>query len=411
MTIKEMLEKRANLITQARAILEAANTAKRALTQEEQNQYDTLFNEANGLKATIDREERQQAAEKELELPYQSGTRPNPQQQNGNGNSADVEKRKYEAFNRALPYLLTQDFRGIQPQEWRALQGDLDTAGGVLRPPVQFVADLIKTLDNLVFMRQFGTVYSVPSADTLGVPTLENDPADADWTSELATGSEDSTMSFGRRELKPHPLAKRIKISRKLIRAVPNSTDLVRNRLAYKFAISEEKGFLTGNGAQQPLGIFTASTLGISTTRDVSTDNTTTAVTFDGLINAKYSLKAAYWPKAQWLAHRDFYKMVSKLKDGEGTYIWQQSLQVGQPDMLLGRPTAISEYAPNTFTTGLYVAMFADFSNYWIADAQTLEFQLLQELYAETNQVGMIGRLDCDGQPVLEEAFARVKLA
>lgn len=411
MTIKEMLEKRAKLIADARAILEAANTAKRALTQEEQNSYDKLFDEANGLKATIDRQERQEAAEKELELPYQAGTRPNPQQQNGNGNSADVEKRKYEAFNRALPFLIAQDWRGIAPQEYRALQADLDVSGGVLRPPTQFVNELIKTVDNLVFMRQMATVMSVPNADSLGVPTLENDPADADWTSELATGSEDSTMSFGKRELKPHPLAKRIKISRKLIRAVPNSADLVKARLAYKFAITQEKGFLTGNGSGQPLGVFTASALGISTGRDVSTDNTTIAVTFDGLFNAKYSLKAAYWPEAQWMAHRDFYKQVAKLKDGEGQYIWQQSVQVNQPDMLLGAPTTMSEYAPNTFTTGQYVAMLGAWKNYWIADAQNMEFQLLQELYAESNQVGLIGRLESDGQPVLEEAFVRVKLA
>ena len=55
--------------------------------------------------------------------------------------------------------------------------------------------------------------------------------------------------------------------------------------------------------------------------------------------------------------------------------------------------------------------MLADFSHYWIADALTLEFQLLNELYAETNQVGLIGRLESDGMPVLEEAFVRVTLA
>lgn len=35
----------------------------------------------------------------------------------------------------------------------------------------------------------------------------------------------------------------------------------------------------------------------------------------------------------------------------------------------------------------------------------------LNELYADTNQVGFIGRLETDGAPVLEEEFVRVKLA
>ncbi len=37
--------------------------------------------------------------------------------------------------------------------------------------------------------------------------------------------------------------------------------------------------------------------------------------------------------------------------------------------------------------------------------------QVLKELYAESNQIGYIGRMECDAQPVLSEAFVRVKLA
>jgi HK97 family phage major capsid protein len=56
--------------------------------------------------------------------------------------------------------------------------------------------------------------------------------------------------------------------------------------------------------------------------------------------------------------------------------------------------------------------MLGDFSNYSIADAiNTLEIQVLQELYAETNQVGLISRMDVDGMPTLAEAFVRIKLA
>ena len=40
-----------------------------------------------------------------------------------------------------------------------------------------------------------------------------------------------------------------------------------------------------------------------------------------------------------------------------------------------------------------------------------MQVQRLVELYAATNQVGFIGRLETDGMPVLEEAFSRVTLA
>jgi len=38
-----------------------------------------------------------------------------------------------------------------------------------------------------------------------------------------------------------------------------------------------------------------------------------------------------------------------------------------------------------------------------------MSVQRLDELYAEANQVGFISRSQVDGQPVLAEAFVRVK--
>ncbi len=68
----------------------------------------------------------------------------------------------------------------------------------------------------------------------------------------------------------------------------------------------------------------------------------------------------------------------------------------------------MSEYVPNTFTTGQYVGLLGDMSFYWIADAIELQIQRLVELYAEQNQTGFIGRLESDAMPVLEEAFSRI---
>lgn len=419
MNIPEMLQKRAKAVADARAFLDAAEKEKRALSAEEQNSYDTAFNEANRISETIQRAEQQAAIESSLANSYQSEGR------------GDEGAARYEFRSRSLKGLGASDLAGMSRlatpaysaafRSWvryaesnaerRALQADLDTAGGNLYAPLQFVDRLIQAVDDAVYIRQFATVIPVTDGESLGVPTLDADPADADWTTELATGSEDSTMAFGRRELNPHPLAKRIKISRKLLRKAPNAEELVMGRLAYKFGISQEKGFMTGNGAQRPLGVFTASAQGISTGRDVSTDNTTTAMTMDGLINAKFALKMAYWPRARWMFHRDGVKQIAKLKDGDGQYLWRESVRVGEPDRLLNLPVAMSEYAPSTFTTGLYVGILGDFSNYWIADSLQMEMIRLNELYAESNQVGLIGRLESDGMPVQEEGFVRVKLA
>lgn len=398
MNEREFLAKRASLIAQARAMVDAAEKETRDFTTEEQTNYDAIFADVAKLDKKIDNIRKLGSADAE-EFRTSDPVRPDGEKPA----NPDEEKRTkaFDAFLRS----------GAINPELRALQADQDAAGGYYTAPQQFVNRLIKAIDDQVWIRQWATPNTVTQAQSLGVPTLSADPADSDWTSELGTGNEDSTMAFGKRELTPKPLAKRIKVSNKLLRLSPDVESLAISRLAYKFAITFEKAAMTGTGANQPLGIFTASNDGIPTSRDVSTGNTATSIQTDGLIEAKYSLKAGYWPRAKWIFHRDAVKQLAKLQDDTGRYLWQASITLGQPDMLFGVPLFVSEYAPNTFTTGLYVGMIGDFSNYWIADALDFSMQRLNELYAATNQTGFIGRLESDGMPVLAEAFARVKLA
>lgn len=400
--IRELLQKRAKLHDEAKVIMEAAEKENRAnLNTEEAVKYDKIINEMGDIRAHVDRLQKLADSEKEI---LESADSKDKEDRGGKTEGGRGSKEYRDAFK---SYLV-----GGRSAETRALSVGSNPDGGYLVASEQFVEQLIKFVDDSVFVRQAATKFSVPTAQSLGIPSLDTDPADPDWTAEILTGSEDSSMKVGKRSLSPSPLAKLIKVSRTLLRmASIGAEQLVLNRLGYKFAIAAEKGYLTGNGANQPLGVFTASAMGISTGRDFSTGNTTTTIGADGLIEAKYGLKGQYHPKAAWMFHRDAVKQIAKLKDGNGQYLWQPGLQAGQPDRLLNMPLMMSEYAPNTFTTGLYVGIIGDWSQYYIADALDFSVQRLDELYAATNQVGFIGRLESDGMPVLEEAFARVKLA
>lgn len=402
--LKALREKRAVAVKNMRDLIEKAEHEKRDMNAEELEEHTKFFNEVDGLRQQIEAEER--TIEAERAAAEQAAA--DEKRKDKKNDEETPEKRQMKAFRR----FLLGGLRDLNDDERRALQAGSDAEGGYLRPPQEFIAMLLKNVDDAVFIRQRATKYQVTQPESLGVPTLDTDLNDADWTTELATGSEDTAMRFGKRELRPHPFAKRIKVSKKLLRssALPIE-DIIRQQLAYKFGITEEKAFLTGNGNQRPLGVFVASSDGISTGRDVSTGNTSTAITFDGLIEAKYTVKAQYWSRSDWLFHRDAVKNIVKIKDGDGQYIWRMSVREGEPDMLLGRPMMISEFAPNTFTSGLYVGLFGDFSYYWIVDSLDMQVQRLVELYAETNQDGFIGRQESDGMPVLEEAFVRVKLA
>lgn len=445
--INELLEKRNRLVQHGRDLYKKIEDEKRAMTAEEKANDEARYKEITDLRDEIDRFERQLKLERETaEDAVRNGQAQDAERRarderdaaqadrlhrsrlvthearlsrlmsvSGSGDGRVVafadrqlEARAALAFSRHHESYLRGD---LSMGELRALSADVAVSGGYLVAPMQMTMDLIQAIDDLVFIRKFATKHLVVNADGIGMPSLDADPADSDWTSEIATGSDDSAMAFGRRELKPYPLAKRIKVSNKLIRTAAKSAEtLVRERLAYKFGVTEEKVFLLGSGANQPLGVFTASNDGIPTSRDVATGSATN-FTFPGLYDAKYAMKGGYWnrPSTSWGFHRDALKLIAKLLDGQNRPLWEPSTQVGQPDRLLGLPLYMSEFFPNTFTTGLYVGMLADWSYYHIADSLNLSIQRLNELYAETNQVGFIGRQELDGMPVLAEAFVRLK--
>lgn len=411
MTIAEKQAERARLVKEMRAINDAANG--RSFTADETEKYTKIEADVDKLDAEIEGEQRTAARATKLQelearvaAPGAPATKPEPA-----GTTRAADPRASEEYRQAFAAYLEG---GMFPAQQRAdtLQVGLLTKGGYLQPPQQFVEELIKGIDNAVFVRQHARRFSLASAESLGVPTLDADVDDFDWTSELLTGAQ-ADITVGKRELRPHPIAKRVKVSKTLSRVSGIPIDqLVRERLTYKAGVTMENAYLNGNGVQKPLGIFTASANGVPTSQDVSTDNTQTAVTADGLIEAKHFMKPGYWPMARWVFHRTAIKNIRKIKDGNGQYIWQPGLAgSGMVNTILDLPYDVSEYAPSTFTAGLYVGALACWPYYWIVDALDMTVQFLDQLYAETNQNGYIARMEGDGAPVLAEGFVRVKLA
>lgn len=405
MEILEMKQKRAALVKEARKLLDTAEKEKRELTGEETAKYEEMMKEVDSWGTKIEREENLRKMEEALKVPEPTVVPPQPTEP-----EARTNPRATEEYRKSFEKFLRSGINTLTEKEVRAMQADDPEGGGYLVAPQLFVSEMLKAVDNTVFVRGLARKFSLAKAASLGVPKLDTDFSDADWVSELATGDEDA-LDYGKRELRPHALSKLVKVSNTLIRLSTESIEaMVRERLSYRFSVTLENAYLNGDGLQKPLGVFTADADGINTDRDVSTGNTDSSIKADGLIEAKYTLKTPYLRNARWVFHRDAVKQIRKLKDGAGQYLWQPGITADMLDEILGIPIIVSEYAPSTFTTGKYVGILGDFSYYWIADALDMQVQRLVELYATTNQVGYIARFETDGMPVLSEAFVRVTL-
>jgi len=219
--LKEIRNQRGKAIADARAILDKADSEKRAMSEDETKQYDSLIEESQRLKDADERESRQQELEREAaELALRNKDEKKEERKIEKSTSpigSDEYRDAFLKFCVAGPASLSGD-------EVRALSAGKSTEGGYLLVPEQMVGDILKGIDDAVFVRQKATKFRVPAATSLGVPTMTADVADADWTVELATGSEDSTLAFGKRALYPQkPIASACRGSR-LLSAVALST-------------------------------------------------------------------------------------------------------------------------------------------------------------------------------------------
>jgi HK97 family phage major capsid protein len=396
-----LLEKRAESLKMAREIHEKAVEEKRDLSQEEQNNYNQAVSDYKMYDGQIKQEERKdQLHQMNTTLETREHVRVN---------SDEIELRK------AFANFIRQGNNSPSENAYRALQKDSATQAGYLVAPQSFMSELIQDLYKMTFFRQKARILPpLTKSESLGVPKKTANMSSAAWGSEIGAPTADSALTFGKREFRPHPATAEILVSKTLIRTAAISPEsIVREEMAHDFANLMETAYFTGDGVSKPLGVFTASDNGISTSQDVSTGNTATTITFDGLIEAKYKIvKTAYWPNLEWYFHPDAVKMLAKIKDSEGQYVWRSSVVAGEPDMLLSFPVNMSEFVPNTFTASQYVGLLGSLKDgYYIVDSLNMEIQALYELYARSNQVDFIGRIESDGCPVKDECFARIKLA
>lgn len=390
--IYELKQDRANIVAQMREIMNRNEAAE--MNADDKATYDRLEKEFDALNQRIAAEEKLLDRERTIE----------PEKK-----SADKRDERGTLFARAL---------GGNAADIAAYRNDFTgdyvlgtgATAGYLAAPTQFVEQLIQGLNDEVFVRAHAHITpAIGAAQSLGFPYRATAAADADWKSEVEAAGVESTLTYGLREFKPQRMTKLIKLSKTLVGHSNMAPGVVLDELRRVIGVTQEKAYLTGNGTGKPLGLFTASANGVPTTQDV-TATEATKLRFDDLINLKYGIKGQYHANASWIMHRTTVKAVAKIKDLDGQYIWQPAAQAGQPDRLLGAPVYMSEFAPNTMTAGLYVAVYGDLSYYWICDADQLAIQVLNELYAVTNQVGYLCQYFGDGAPVVGEAFARLKM-
>ena len=289
----------------------------------------------------------------------------------------------------------------------KALSMGSDVSGGFLVASEVMYAGIIEALEASVFMRQVANVLPpFTSATSLSVATA-GDTSAAEWTSEISTGTLDTTAPFGARKLTPHPLAKPIKVSNTLLRLATMDVEAwIRGQIADRFAAAEESAFMVGTGAQQPEGVFVS-----SLPTDVTAASATT-IAYADLVGVETALPSQYSPGSSWIFNRVILGELMLILDGNSRPILRDIPGAGTAQSLFGYPINRSEYAPGVSSTGAYVGALGDWKRaYWIVDTLNTTIQVVDQLYAATNETGYFARKETDGMVVDGNGVVRLKMA
>lgn len=390
MTINEMIQKRAKVWETAKNFVDTHENESGILSAEDNATYSRMEQEIEDLTAAIDREQRAEAREAELSRAVNQPLTGRPVQkvEEKTGRASNAYREDFGAHLRGRRLVHNVLSEGVQAD------------GGYLVPE-EFERQIVTGMDETNVVRSLAKVITTSAERKIPVAAAHSA---AQWTAENAAYTE-SNPTFDQKTIDAFKLTDLVKVSIELLQ--DSAFDLesyIASEFARAFGIAEEQAFCVGTGTNQPAGIFTANggTVGV-------TAAAAAAVTADELISLVYALKSPYRRNARFLMNDATISAIRKLKDNNGAYLWQPSLQAGQPDRLLGYELHTSPYVP-TMAAGALTVAFGDFKNYWIADRAGRTVQRLNELYSTNGQVGFVATERVDGKVILPEGIQLLKM-
>jgi HK97 family phage major capsid protein len=383
MTLIEKKQKLAALVKDARAKLDAGD-------MEAYNKMDT---DIDKLDTEIKAEEKQQAREDALkQIPEPAKGKAEPK--DGSKPQKVTATAEYKnAFFRAV----RGGMNSLTGEDRKILTDIMSTgaeSGGMLVMPEELENSVRALLAKHVVMRRLASTITM-TADRKIV--LASSYGAAGWIGENGAYPKVDD-AYGTVTIGNHKLGKIIQVSEELIHDSEfDLTGLISTSFGRAFSEGEEDAYLNGDGTDKPKGVLVDAQTGVTTAAS-------TAITADELLDLFYSLKPAYRQSATFLMSDGAEKILRKLKNATtGDYMWQPGLTASQPNTLLGRPVAVSDYMP-AVAAGAKAIAFGDFSQYIIKDTLGMQMQVLDQLYAENGQVGFKGNERTDGKLVVPEA-------
>jgi HK97 family phage major capsid protein len=375
-TVKKLSDRRAQIWESAKAVADRASEENRNMSGEEDRQWNEWMAEMqsidNRVQDILTGEERAKTAEQRVAA--LTGQAPDPSAPQGGG---AVVQQSAEQEAAELRRFLTGEIRSYELRLPTAIERRtlLDNSAPL---PTSFVGQLYRYLVDTSSIRQTNpTVYSTSSGENLVVPRSTAEGA-ATWTAE-GSNLTANDPTFSSVTLGAHKLGKLIQVSSELL--ADTGFDVVgfmAEHAGRNLGIAVDAAYVAGTGTNQPTGFLTTAVTALTAATGVgSTTGMPTGgavVGADVLVELYHSVIPQYRPRSSFVMNDATIKVIRKLKDSTGQYLWQPALVAGQPDTILGRPVFADPHMPTIGVSTTPIA-FGDFGGYFIRDVTPIRFE------------------------------------
>jgi HK97 family phage major capsid protein len=420
-----LYERRAQVWEAQKALLDA--TADRTLSGEEKHALEKMDVELDELDYSIHAQEkanekraRYEGAAEEPVSTRQSDNSPHPLTPDGRAGSAATRnavraagsgsefthlhdyERSFDAYLRRGAGQLNSEQRAVLDKyEFRDLSVGTNTAGGYTVPPgfAQRITDAMKAFGGML---EAANVIDTESGQSLVWPTAD-DTGNIGAILAENTAAPVQDITFGQKTLSAYMYtSKMVKVSYQLLN--DSAFDLnawLPEKFAQRIGRALNAHFTNGTGGGlQPVGLVPNLAVG-----KAGATGQTVTVSGDDLIDLVHSIDPAYRNAgSRFMMADSSVKVVRKLKDSSGQYLWQPGLQTGAPDTLLGYPVTINQDMPAMAASAKPIA-FGDFrAAYVIRRVQGVAVKRFDERFADALQVGFLSFARYDG--TVDDALA-----
>lgn len=379
MELKELNERRTELVDQMEELVTTAKTEVRALTEEEDGKFVEMKSEVERIDSTIAAIEATRSLKKveekveEEEMPEE---RTLPQEELDIRTFANIIRNRTDDAN------ITKANNGAV----------------IPKTVVNKIIDRVKDISPLYRMASHydirGTV-SVPYVDAA------NDNIAAAYAQEFTDLQALDTRLLSV-DLTGFLAGVLCKVSRSLINATDiDLVDFVIGKMAVAIADFLDKEIINGTSG---------SITGLSTATQKITAAAAAAITVNELIGVQDLLKGAYQAGAIWVMAPATWTAVKKVLAGTSNYELNASIENGFSGRLLGKPVFVSDRV-EALATGKKSVWYINPAEALAVKTVEDSVQVLNERYATQHAVGIVAWIEADAKVQNQQAVAFIQQA